>query len=58
MVAVLVVAPLLLATKDGISPVPLAANPMVVLLLLQLYIVPVTAPLKLIAVVLLLLHKV
>ena len=35
MVAVFVVVPLLLATKDGISPVPLAVNPMVVLLLVQ-----------------------
>ena len=57
-VAVVTAAPLVVATNEGISPVPLAANPIAVLLLLQLYTVPATAPLKLMAVVLLLLHKV
>jgi len=48
---------LLIAVNEGISPVPLAANPMDVLLLVQLYKVPMTAPLKLTALVVAPLHK-
>ena len=45
------------AVKEGILPVPLAARPIEVVLLVQLYTVPVTAPVKLIAVVAVPLHN-
>ena len=44
------------ATNDGMLPVPLAARPIEVVLLVQLYTVPVTAPVKVTAVVLEVLH--
>ena len=46
MVAVIGALVLLVAVKAGILPVPAAANPMAVLLLVQLYTVPATAPVK------------
>jgi hypothetical protein len=52
------VLPLFIPLKAGISPVPEAASPMLVLLLVQLKVVPLTAPEKLTAVVLLPLHTV
>jgi hypothetical protein len=36
--------PVLVAAKAGISPVPLAASPMDVLLLVQLNVLPATGP--------------
>ena len=45
-VAIIGVVPVLVGVKDRL-PVPLAANPMSVLLLVQLYTVPVAFPLKL-----------
>ena len=49
--AVCTTAVALVATKLAILPVPDAARPIVVLLLVQLYTVPATAPLKLTAAV-------
>lgn len=51
MVAVCTTAVMLVATKLAILPVPLAARPMLVLLLVQLYTVPATNPVKLTAAV-------
>ena len=48
----------LIAVKDAILPVPVAANPIVVLLFVQLIEVPLTAPVKVIAFVVAPLHKV
>jgi hypothetical protein len=48
----------LVATKLGILPVPLAANPIEVLLFVQLNVVPATAPVKVTAVVLAPAHSV
>ena len=48
--------PLLCPVKEAIVPVPLLPSPIVVLLLLQEYAVPVTEPLKLIALTVLELH--
>lgn len=45
-VAVCTVLVILVAVKLAILPVPLAARPIVVLLLVQLYTVPATAPVK------------
>ena len=45
------------AVKLAILPVPLAARPMLVLVLVQLYTVPATAPVKFTAVVLDPLHN-
>ncbi len=56
MVAVCTTVVVLVATKLAILPVPDAARPMVVLLLVQLYTVPATAPVKDTAVVLAPLH--
>lgn len=50
--------PAFVATKDGISPVPLAANPMDVLLFVQLNTVPAMAPEKATAAVDELLHTI
>jgi hypothetical protein len=47
---------LLVAVNEAMLPVPLAARPIAVLLLVQLYTVPVTAPLKVTADVDALLH--
>ena len=44
-VAIIGVVPVLVGVKDRL-PVPLAANPIAVLLLVQLYTVPVALPLK------------
>jgi hypothetical protein len=52
MVAVTGVVPVLTAGKEAMLPVPLAARPMDVVLLVQLYVVPATAPPKLTAAVL------
>ena len=49
MVATTGVAPLLTAVKEAMSPVPLAANPMDVVLLVQVY--PVPLPVKFTALV-------
>ena len=57
MVAVCTTAVTLVATKLAILPVPAAARPMVVLVLVQLYTVPATAPVKFTAVVLDPLHN-
>ena len=57
MVAVTGVAPALVALKPAILPLPLAARPMVVLLLVQLYVVPATGPLKLMGTVWIPLHN-
>lgn len=46
MVAVCTTAVTLVATKLAILPVPAAARPMLVLVLVQLYTVPATAPVK------------
>ena len=46
----------LVAVKLAILPVPLAARPIVVLLFVQLYTVPATAPVKFTAAVAVLLH--
>ena len=51
MVAVAVAAPLLCAAKEAILPVPLAANPITVLLFVHDYKVPVTGPVKFIGAV-------
>ena len=51
MVAVCTTAVTLVAVKLAILPVPAAARPMLVLLLVQLYTVPATAPVKLTAAV-------
>jgi hypothetical protein len=50
-VAVTADVPLLVAVNEEISPVPLAARPMEVVLFVQLKVVPLTAPLKATAVV-------
>jgi len=50
--------PAFVAIKDGISPVPLAANPIDVLLFAQLNTVPAIVPEKAIAVVEELLHTI
>ena len=57
-VAVSDVVPAFVAVKLAISPVPLAAKPIEVLSFVQLYVVPVTVPLNVTAVVDALLHKV
>ena len=49
MVAVTGAEVLLIPVNEEISPVPLAANPIAGLLLVQLYIVPLTVPVKCIA---------
>jgi hypothetical protein len=46
MVATTAVVPAFTAVNEGISPLPLAARPIVVLLFVQLYTVPGTDPLK------------
>ena len=51
-VAVTGVTPVLTAANEAMLPVPLAAKPMDVVLFVQLYTVPATAPLKATAVVL------
>ena len=51
MVAVTADAVAFVAVKEPILPVPMAASPIEVVLFVQLYTVPVTAPVKLIAVV-------
>lgn len=56
MVAVCTAVVVLVATKLAILPVPDAARPIVVLLLVQLYTVPATAPLKVTVAVLAPLH--
>ena len=45
-VAVTGVVPVLIALNEAMLPVPLAASPIEVVLLVQLYTVPVTAPLN------------
>src|SRR5688500_6268632 len=50
-------APVLVAVNDAMSPVPLAARPIDVVLFVQLYVVPITAPVKVIAVVAAPLHS-
>jgi hypothetical protein len=50
--------PVFVVVKDGISPVPLAANPIDVLLFVQLNTVPARAPEKATAVVDELLHTI
>ena len=57
-VAVTAVVPALVAVKDAISPLPLAANPILVVLFVQLNVVPLTAPVKVINDVPALLHNV
>jgi hypothetical protein len=57
MVAVIGAVVLLVAVKLAILPVPLAANPIAVLLFVQLYTVPATLPVKLTAAVGLPLHS-
>ena len=57
-VAVTAVLPGFTAVKAAIFPVPLAANPIEVLLFVQLKDVPLTAPVKVIAFVVAPLHKV
>ena len=56
MVEVIGVVPVLVAVKAGTLPVPLAAKPIAVLLLVQLKVVPATAPVNVVAVVLAPLH--
>ena len=51
MVAVCTILVVLVAVKLAMLPVPVAANPIVVLLLVQLYTVPATVPVKFTAVV-------
>lgn len=51
MVAVTAVVPALVATKEGISPVPLVARPMPGVVLVQLYVTPAGIPLKVTAAV-------
>lgn len=58
MVAVMGVLPVLVAVKEAILPVPLAARPMDGLLFVQLKTVFATEPLKLIALVTFPLHNV
>lgn len=58
MVATVGMVPVLLAVNETISPVPLAAKPMEVLSFAQLYVVPLTAPVKAIAEVEALAHTV
>lgn len=57
MMAICTTAVALVATKLAILPVPAAARPMVVLLFVQLYTVPATAPVKFTATVLDPLHN-
>lgn len=57
MVATCVVVPLLVAVKDGILPVPLAARPIVVFVFVQENTVPATGPLKSTGSVAALLHR-
>ena len=57
-VAVCGVLPVLIAVNDGTVAVPLAARPMLVLLLVQLYTVHATGPVMVTAVVLVPLHTV
>lgn len=57
MVAVCTTVVVLMAVKLAILPVPLAARPILVLLLVQLYTVPATEPVKFTAAVLAPLHK-
>ncbi len=52
------VVPELTAVKAAMSPEPLAANPIEVSSFVQLKVVPATAPLKLTAVVFVLLHNI
>ena len=51
MVAVTGAVPALTAVNGAILPVPVAANPMLVVLLVQLYVAPATLPVKFTAVV-------
>jgi hypothetical protein len=46
MVAVIGVAPVFVAVKEGIFPDPLAARPMAVLLFVQVNVVPATGPVR------------
>jgi hypothetical protein len=57
-VAVTGAVPVLVAVNAAILPVPLAARPMLVLLFVQLNVVPATAPVKVMAVVVAPLHNV
>ena len=57
MVAATAIVPKFVAVKDEISPLPVAPKPMLVLLFVQLYIVPATAPAKLTTAVVVPLHK-
>ncbi len=57
-VAVTALVPVFVAVKLDISPVPLDANPILVSSFVQLYVVPVTSPVKVTAVVDASLHKV
>lgn len=57
-VAVTGVLPALMATNDGMLPLPLAPNPMDRLLFVQLYTVPATGPAKVTAAVAVALHTV
>ena len=57
-VAVVALVKLLTVTNDGIFPVPLAANPMAVLLFTQVYVTPDTALPKTIGAVVVLPHNV
>jgi hypothetical protein len=57
MVAVTGVVPVLIAVNAAISPLPLAAKPMLVLLFVQLKVEPLTAPEKLIRLVVAPLHN-
>ena len=57
-VAVTGVDPVLIAVNDGIVLVPLAANPMLILLFVQLYTVPATGPVIVTAAVAVALHTV
>ena len=56
MVAVTGTSPVFIAVNEGMLPLPLAANPMELVLLVQLYTVPATVPEKLMAAVVALLH--
>lgn len=58
MVATTGAVPVLVAVKDAILPVPLAANPIEGVLFVQLNVVPGTVPVKLTAAVAALLHTV
>ena len=57
-VAVVALVNVLDVTKDGMSPVPLAANPIDGLLFTQLYVVPDTGLLNTIGTVVWLAHKI